>query len=71
MNAKRHFYAAAAVTLACGLAGTTANAAGLFTLASKTFADGQVMPKKVANVNPTGKAPNCVGENVSPELTMA
>jgi Raf kinase inhibitor-like YbhB/YbcL family protein len=68
MNAKRHFYAAAAVALAFGLAGTTANAAGLFTLASKSFADGQVMPKKVSNVNPTGKAPNCVGENVSPEL---
>jgi Raf kinase inhibitor-like YbhB/YbcL family protein len=68
MNVRRHFYAAAAVTLACGFAGTTANAAGLFTLASKTFADGQVMPKKVANANPSGKAPNCVGENVSPEL---
>jgi Raf kinase inhibitor-like YbhB/YbcL family protein len=68
MNAKRYMVTAAAVALAFGLAGTTANAAGLFTLGSKTFADGQVMPKKVANANPTGKAPNCVGENVSPEL---
>jgi Raf kinase inhibitor-like YbhB/YbcL family protein len=68
MRAKRYLCAAAAVALACGLAGTTANAAGLFTLASTSFADGQVMPKKVANVNATGKAPNCVGENVSPEL---
>lgn len=68
MNAKGNLFAAAAVTLALGLGATTANAAGLFTLASKTFSNGQMMPKKVANANPTGKAPNCVGENVSPEL---
>jgi Raf kinase inhibitor-like YbhB/YbcL family protein len=68
MNAKGNLFAAAAVTLALGLGATTANAAGLFTLASKTFSDGQMMPKKVSNANPTGKAPNCVGENVSPEL---
>ena len=67
MNSKGLF-AAAAVTLALGLGATTANAAGLFTLASKTFSDGHMMPKKMANANPTGKAPNCVGENVSPEL---
>src|SRR5579872_6892998 len=68
MNAKGHLFAAAAVTLALGLGATTANAAGLFTLESKTFKDGQLMPKNAANANPTGKAPNCVGENVSPEL---
>ena len=68
MYAKGHLFAAAAVTLALGLGATTANAAGLFTLASQSFADGQVMPKKMSNTNPTGKAPNCVGENVSPEL---
>ncbi len=68
MSAKRYLLAAAASALAFGLVATTANAAGLFTLASKTFKDGHLMPKKVANANPTGKAPNCVGENVSPEL---
>ena len=68
MKAKRNLFMAAAATLALGLAATTANAAGLFTLASKTFADGQIMPKKVANTNASGKNPNCVGENVSPEL---
>jgi Raf kinase inhibitor-like YbhB/YbcL family protein len=68
MNARRHLFATAAVSCALGLVATTANAAGLFTLASKTFADGHIMPKKVANANPSGKAPNCVGENVSPEL---
>ncbi len=68
MHAKRHLFAAAAVMLALGLAATTANAAGIFTLASKTFADGHMMPKKVSNTNATNKNPNCVGENVSREL---
>src|ERR1700739_1525296 len=68
MSAKRSLLAAAASALALGLIGTTANAAGLFTLESKTFKDGQLMPKDAANANPTGKAPNCVGQNVSPEL---
>ena len=69
MIAKRHLFAAAAVTLAAGLAGTTANAAGLFTLESKTFQDGHVMPKKVAGIAAKrGNNPNCVGENISPEL---
>src|ERR1700741_3804159 len=68
MSAKRYLLAAAGSALALGLIGTTANAAGLFTLESKTFKDGQLMPKDAANANPTGKAPNCVGQNVSPEL---
>lgn len=69
MSAKGHLLAAAAVMLAVGLGATTANAKGVFTLQSKTFADGQMMPKKVANsqANTRGN-PNCVGENVSPEL---
>ncbi len=68
MYAKRRLLTAAAVALALGFAASTANAAGLFTLASKTFADGKMMPKKVANSNANGKNPNCVGDNVSPEL---
>jgi Raf kinase inhibitor-like YbhB/YbcL family protein len=69
MPAKRHLFAAAAVVLALGFAGTTANAAGLFTLESKTFQDGKMMPKKVAGIAAQrGNNPNCVGENVSPEL---
>src|SRR4029079_12228654 len=45
--------------------------AKVFEISSKTFKDGQLMPKKVANKsNPGQKAnPNCVGENVSPELS--
>jgi Raf kinase inhibitor-like YbhB/YbcL family protein len=68
MPAKRSLFGAAAVVLALGFVGTSANAAGLFTLESKTFQDGHMMPKKVANTNVVNKNPNCVGENVSPEL---
>jgi hypothetical protein len=69
MFAKRHLFAAAATILALGLVGTTADAAGVFTLQSKTFSDGKMMPKKVANskANMATNA-NCVGDNVSPEL---
>src|SRR5882724_10806762 len=42
-------------------------AADPFSLTSTTFKDGQMMPKKVAN-NTAGNA-NCVGENMSPELS--
>ncbi len=61
--------AAAATALVFSFAATSANAAGLFTLASKTFADGHMMPKKVANSHAImATNPNCVGDNVSPEL---
>jgi len=71
MLAKRYLFTAA-VTLALGFAATTADAAGTFTLQSKTFADGKMMPKKVAN-SQTNMAtnPNCVGDNVSPELSWS
>jgi len=63
---KHHLFAAAAIaTMALG--GTAAHAADVFTLTSATFQDGKVMPKKVAN-NRAGN-PNCVGENVSPQLS--
>jgi hypothetical protein len=67
----RYLFAAAAAAVALGFGATSASAAGLFTLQSKTFADGKIMPKKVANSQANGGAnpnPNCVGENVSPEL---
>jgi Raf kinase inhibitor-like YbhB/YbcL family protein len=68
MSMKRYLWMGAALAVAVGFSATAASAASTFALASKTFADGQVMPKKVSNVDPSGKAPNCVGENVSPEL---
>jgi Raf kinase inhibitor-like YbhB/YbcL family protein len=56
------------MTLSLALA-TTADAAGLFTLGSQTFEDGHMMPKKVSNSAANQpKNPNCVGDNVSPEL---
>jgi Raf kinase inhibitor-like YbhB/YbcL family protein len=49
-----------------GMAGA-AQAADPFALTSTTFKDGTLMPKKVANN--TANNPNCVGENVSPQLS--
>jgi Raf kinase inhibitor-like YbhB/YbcL family protein len=69
---RRYLLVAAATTLALGLTALPANAGGVFTLQSKTFQDGHMMPKKVANsqANMTTN-PNCVGENVSPELSWS
>jgi Raf kinase inhibitor-like YbhB/YbcL family protein len=67
ITVKHHCLGAAAAALAFGFALTSANAAGLFTLSSTTFADGKIMPKKVAN-NATSN-PNCVGQNVSPQFS--
>ena len=71
MLAKRYLFAAAAATLALGLT-APANAGGIFTLQSKTFQDGHMMPKKVANSQTVMTTnPNCVGDNVSPELSWS
>jgi Raf kinase inhibitor-like YbhB/YbcL family protein len=42
----------------------------LFAMSSTTFRDGQMMPKKVGN-SPANEPnnPNCLGENVSPQLS--
>jgi Raf kinase inhibitor-like YbhB/YbcL family protein len=52
-------------------AGGTANAQETyFDLSSTTFKDGQLMPKKVANSRANDpQNPNCLGENVSPQLS--
>ena len=45
-----------------------------FSLSSSTFKDGTMMPKKVANMNAPNAPmpnPNCVGENVSPQLSWS
>jgi Raf kinase inhibitor-like YbhB/YbcL family protein len=49
-----------------GTDGIASDAAG-FTLTSTTFKDGTMMPKKVSNKPPPN--PNCVGDNVSPQLS--
>jgi Raf kinase inhibitor-like YbhB/YbcL family protein len=73
MFVQRHYLAAtAALALAFGFTATAADAAGIFTLKSATFADGKIMPKKVANNQENSKNnPNCVGQNVSPELSWS
>jgi Raf kinase inhibitor-like YbhB/YbcL family protein len=45
-----------------------ARAAGPFELHSASFKDGTLMPKKIANSTKNVQNPNCVGDNVSPEL---
>lgn len=70
MFVKRHLgNLAAAVVLAAWGVGGVANAAEPFTLTSATFKDGTLMPRKVANKSATN--PNCVGDNVSPELSWS
>ena len=68
---RHHVLAATAALLTMGFAVSAADAAN-FTLKSTTFQDGKMMPKKVANskVNAPTNA-NCVGDNVSPELSWS
>lgn len=47
---------------------SAANGADPLTLKSATFQDGAMMPKKVSN-NPVPSNANCVGENISPQLS--
>jgi Raf kinase inhibitor-like YbhB/YbcL family protein len=59
-----------ATAMALGLAAHTADAAEVFALTSATFKDGTMLPQKVANSKANApNNPNCVGENVSPQLS--
>ena len=64
MFSLRSLIAAGAIVLALAVA---ASAADPFMLTSTTFKDGQMLPKKAAG-NLSANA-NCVGENVSPQLS--
>ena len=72
MITKRHcLLAASAAALAFGFAANSA-AADPFTIKSTTFQDGKMMPKKMANSTANAPSnPNCVGENVSPQLSWS
>src|SRR5215831_17333849 len=61
---------AGGIGLALACAGGAANAQQVFTLSSTTFKDGAMLPVKAANskANAPNNA-NCVGENVSPQLS--
>jgi hypothetical protein len=58
-----------AVAACVGLLGGAAHAADPFTLSSSSFKDGALLPKKMAGDNKAN--PNCVGENVSPQLSWS
>jgi Raf kinase inhibitor-like YbhB/YbcL family protein len=61
-----------AAIIVLGFAAATADAAEIFTLKSTTFADGKMMPKKVANSAANApNNPNCVGDNASPQLSWS
>ena len=50
----------------------TAATAADFTLTSANFKDGTMMPQKIANSQANNpQNPNCVGENVSPQLSWS
>jgi Raf kinase inhibitor-like YbhB/YbcL family protein len=64
--------AASTVALTINFTGAASQAAELFTIKSSTFADGKMMPKKVANSTANApNNPNCVGENVSPQFSWS
>jgi Raf kinase inhibitor-like YbhB/YbcL family protein len=71
MVAHRYGLLAATAALAFGFTASSAMA-DPFTITSKTFQDGKMMPKKLANTAAnSNNNPNCVGENVSPELSWS
>ncbi len=63
-----HLILAAGTARAFSCASQSAFAqAKVFEFSSTTFKDGGMMPKKVSNNRPN--SPNCVGENISPQLS--
>ena len=75
MLMKKALLAAAGLALASFTVAELAHAAAApFTLMSSTFKDGTMMPSKVANMNAPNAPmpnPNCVGQNVSPQLSWS
>jgi Raf kinase inhibitor-like YbhB/YbcL family protein len=72
MRAKQHLSIAVASTLIFSFAAAAAEAADVFTLSSATFQDGKIMPKRISNSKANmANNPNCVGDNVSPQLSWS
>src|SRR6202521_697333 len=67
MSSTRHLRSLLAASAMALTFAWSANAADPFMLSSTTFKDGQMMPRKVANN--LSNNPNCVGQNVSPQLS--
>jgi Raf kinase inhibitor-like YbhB/YbcL family protein len=61
---------ASGMMVASWCATDTASAQGVFEISSTTFKDGSMLPVKAANSKANApNNPNCVGENVSPQLS--
>ena len=69
MLVKRSLLLAGGVALAIAWGSQGANAQGVFTITSKSFKDGERLQTKMAGNNKQN--PNCVGDNVSPELSWS
>ena len=69
MLLKRVALMAGAFALAVGWGAQGAQAQNVFTISSKSFKDGERLPTKMAGNNKSNA--NCVGENVSPELSWS
>jgi Raf kinase inhibitor-like YbhB/YbcL family protein len=69
MLLKRVALMAGAVALAIGWGAQGAQAQNVFTISSKSFKDGERLPTKMAGNNKQNA--NCVGENISPELSWS
>src|SRR3977135_2081623 len=67
---KRNLVLAGGIALATMYAGQVAFAAAVLSRTSPHLKDGTMRPKRAANAsNPANPNPNCVGENVSPQLS--
>jgi Raf kinase inhibitor-like YbhB/YbcL family protein len=69
MSVKYMLGLAFGVALATAVGGQSADAQSAFTITSKSFKDGERLPTKMAGNNKQN--PNCVGENISPQLSWA
>src|SRR4051812_32446059 len=65
LGIRQSLVAAAGILLIAG----TAHAADVFTITSSAFKDGGRLPTKMAGDNKQN--PNCVGENISPQLSWS
>jgi Raf kinase inhibitor-like YbhB/YbcL family protein len=68
MRSARAFLLASAFAFAV-LGAAAAQAAGVFTLSSSTFKDGELLPHNAGDIPARG--PNCEGQNVSPQLSWS
>src|SRR5262245_49726924 len=60
---------AAGIALALSQSASAQQGGGVFTITSTAFKDGERLPQKMAGNNKQN--PNCVGENVSPQLSWS